>query len=91
MRQELIAARVGELGDEPFGPEFCKVVTKRGEGIAFGRAANRGDRMKLADVALWPITSDSALRRFVEIRMPTSRHGGSEPHRPQFLPLTRKS
>ena len=29
MRQELIAARVGELGDEPFGPEFCKVVTKR--------------------------------------------------------------
>jgi hypothetical protein len=35
--RELIAARVGELGDEPFGPEFCKVVTKRGEGIAPGK------------------------------------------------------
>ena len=25
------------------GPEFCKVVTKRGEGIAFGRAAKHGE------------------------------------------------
>ena len=45
MRQELIAAGVGELGDEPFGPEFCEVVTKRGEGIAFGRAAKHGEEL----------------------------------------------
>ena len=31
--------------DEPFGPEFCKVVTKRGEGIAFGRAAKHSEEL----------------------------------------------
>ena len=38
---------MGKLGDEAFGPEFCQVVTKRGEGVAFGRAAERGEDARI--------------------------------------------
>ena len=39
MRQELIAARVWELGDEAFGPELGEVVAERAERIAVRRAS----------------------------------------------------
>ena len=35
------------MATRPFGPEFCQVVTKRGEGVAFGRAAERGEDARI--------------------------------------------
>ena len=39
MREELIATRVWELGDEAFGPELGEVVAERAERIAVRRAS----------------------------------------------------
>ena len=36
LREELIAARVRELGNEAFGAEFREIVAQRGERVAFG-------------------------------------------------------
>ena len=41
MRKELIAARVGELGDKALGAKFREVVAERSEGVTFGGAAER--------------------------------------------------
>ena len=43
MREELIAARVGELGDKALGAKFREVVAERSEGVTFGGAAERFD------------------------------------------------
>ena len=43
VREELIAARIGELGDETFGTEFRQIVAKRGERVALGSATERFD------------------------------------------------
>jgi hypothetical protein len=43
VREELIAARVGEFGHKAFGTEFREVVAERGERVAFGGAAERFD------------------------------------------------
>ena len=43
LREELIAARVRELGNEAFGAEFREIVAQRGERVAFGGAAERFD------------------------------------------------
>ena len=37
LREQLVAAGLGKLGDEPFGPKFCEVVAQRGKGVAFRR------------------------------------------------------
>ena len=43
VREELIAARVGELGNKAFGAQFGEVVAERGERIVLGGAAERFD------------------------------------------------
>ena len=43
LREELIAARVRELGNKAFGAEFREVVAERGERVMFGGAAERFD------------------------------------------------
>ena len=43
MREELIAARVGELGDKAFSTELREVVAERGERVVLGGAAERFD------------------------------------------------
>src|SRR4029077_13489521 len=45
LRQELIAARAGELRHETFGPQFREVVSRRGQRILFGAAAERLDAL----------------------------------------------
>jgi hypothetical protein len=42
-REELIAARVRELGNEAFGSEFREIVAERGKRVAFGGAAEGVD------------------------------------------------
>ncbi len=39
LREELIAARVRELGNEAFGTEFREIVAERGKRVVFGGAA----------------------------------------------------
>ena len=39
LREELVAARVRELGHQAFGVEFREIVTERGQCVAFGGAA----------------------------------------------------
>jgi hypothetical protein len=43
VREELIAARVGEFSNKAFGAEFREVVAERGERVAFWGAAERFD------------------------------------------------
>ena len=43
VREQLIATRVRELGNESFGAEFREIVAERGERVAFGGAAERFD------------------------------------------------
>ena len=43
LREELIAARVRELGDKALGAELREIVAERGERVAFGGAAERFD------------------------------------------------
>src|SRR6266852_8471117 len=43
VREELIAARVGELGNKAFGTELREVVAERGERVVLGGAAERFD------------------------------------------------
>ena len=41
--RKLIASRVRELGDKTFGTEFRQIISKRGERVAVGDAAERFD------------------------------------------------
>ena len=41
MWEELISARVGELGNKPFGPELREIVSERAEGVVLGEAPER--------------------------------------------------
>ena len=43
MREELIPARVGELGNKAFGTELGEVIAKRGECVVVGVAAEGFD------------------------------------------------
>ncbi len=43
LREELITARVGELGNKAFGAEFREIVAERGERVVLGGAAERFD------------------------------------------------
>ena len=43
MREELIAARVGELGDKALGTQLREVVAERSERVMFAAAAERFD------------------------------------------------
>ena len=43
LREQLIAAGLGKLGNEPFGPKFCEIVAQRGKGVAFGGTAEHGE------------------------------------------------
>jgi hypothetical protein len=43
LREQLIAAGLGKLGDEPFGPKFCEIVAQRGKGVTFGGTAEHGE------------------------------------------------
>ena len=43
MPQELIPARVGELGNKAFGTELGEVIAKRGECVVVGVAAEGFD------------------------------------------------
>jgi len=47
LRKQSITTGVGKLGDEPFGPEFCKVVAQRAKGVAFGGAAEHGEHSRV--------------------------------------------
>jgi len=43
LREQLITARVGELGNKPLGAEFREVVAERSEGVVLAGAAERFD------------------------------------------------
>ena len=61
---------MGKLGDAAFGPECCQVVTKRGEGVAFGRAAERGDPSPLSVVDIEVLLDHPAIG---DLKMPAVR------------------
>ena len=45
--EELIAAGVWKLGNEPLGPQLGEVITQRGKRIVFGSTSERLDDMRM--------------------------------------------